>query len=177
MQEQLEQGIDLPLRQTNQLFRNQGQGRFAETTQEQGGLFDEANVSRGVAACDVDNDGDTDIILTNNHGSAQVLRNEVGASQPWLGLHLLGTPARRDMPGTRVALLRTGAPTLWRHVHIDGSYASASDPRILMGLGTMATYDAIEVTWPDGTLETWRGLAINQYHTLIQGQGTTAPTP
>lgn len=175
LHEQAQQGIALPLRQTNQLFRNQGHGRFIETTQDQQGLFDDAAVSRGVAAGDIDNDGDTDIVLTNNNGPVQVLRNEVGASQLWIGLRLLGTPAHRNMVGTRVALLRTGAPTLWRTVRTDGSYASASDPRILLGLGKMATYDAIAVTWPDGTVETWRDLALNQYHTLLQGQGTPPP--
>lgn len=173
---QQEQGIEPPLRQTDQLFRNLGEGRFAETTHEQDGLFDEPAVGRGVAAGDLDNDGDTDIILSNNHGPARVLRNEAGARQPWLGLRLLGTDGQRDMLGARVGLLRNGAPDLWRRVHTDGSYASASDPRVLFGLGTIPAYDTIEVIWPDGTVETWADLALNQYHTLIQGQGT-ASTP
>ncbi len=120
---------------------------------------------------DLDNDGDTDIVLFNNNGPTRLLRNEVGQQQSWLGLRLLGPEPGRDMLGARVALLRPGAPALWRRVHTDGSYSSAHDPRVLLGLGESTAYDAVRVYWPNGSVETWNGLEVNRYHTLIEGQG------
>ena len=169
--EQVERGEALSLRQRNQLFRNLGNGRFKETTPTGDGILDIAEVSRGVAYGDIDNDGDTDIVLFNNNGPTRLLRNEVGQQQSWLGLRLLGPEARRDMLGARVALLRTGAPTLWRRVHTDGSYSSAHDARVLLGLGEATAYDAVRVYWPNGSVETWNGLEVNRYHTLVEGQG------
>ena len=170
IREQAEQGDPLPLRQPNQLFHNRGNGRFEDVT-PQDSLFALAEVSRGVATGDLDNDGDTDIVLTNNNGPARLLRNTMGAAKNWLGLRLISSDAARDLPGTRVALHRLDGTTLWRHVHTDGSYASASDPRILFGLGEDGTYETVRVIWPDGSVETWNDLALRKYHTLTQGQG------
>ena len=175
--EQAERGDLLPLKQPNQLFRNLGQGRFEEITPKNDSLFALEEVSRGTAGGDFDNDGDLDLVLFNNSGPARLLRNEMGQQRPWLGLRLLGTEARRDMLGARVALRRTDAPTLWRRAHTDGSYATARDPRVLFGLGDSATYDAVHVYWPGGAVEAWNDLAVNRYHTLIQGQGTPVEMP
>ncbi|MFQ5570131.1 MAG: CRTAC1 family protein [Rhodothermales bacterium] len=168
--EQVARGDALPLRQPNQLFRNRGQSRFEETTPGDA-LFALAEVSRGTAYGDVDNDGDTDLVLFNNNGPARLLRNDIGQQRPWLGLRLVDAENRRDLPGTRVALLRPEAPTLWRRAHVDGSYCSAHDPRVLFGLGNTAAYDAVRVYWPDDTVEEWNGLEPGRYHTLVKGQG------
>ncbi|MBI4512676.1 MAG: CRTAC1 family protein [Gemmatimonadetes bacterium] len=175
--EQAQRGVPLPLRQTNQLFRNVGRGRFQEVTPRNDPVFDLAEVSRGIAYGDVDNDGDTDVLVFNNNGPARLLRNDVGQEKPWLGLRLVGTRARRDMLGARVALIRSGAPTLWRRVHSDGSYASAHDPRVLFGLGERAAYEAVRVYWPGRKAETWEGLELNRYHTLAEGHGRPAAVP
>ena len=175
--EQVERGDIFPLKQPNQLFRNLGQGRFEEITPENDPFFALEEVSRGTAAGDIDNDGDLDVVLFNNNGPARLLRNEIGQQQSWLGLRLLGTAARRDMLGARVELRRADAPALWRRAHTDGSYASARDPRVLFGLGDTATYDAVHVHWPDGTVEAWNDLAVNRYHTLVQGQGAPVDGP
>ena len=175
--EQADRGEPLPLRQTNLLFRNTGRGRFVEVTPQNDAVFGLAEVSRGVAYGDVDNDGDTDILLLNNNDPARLLRNDVGQERAWLGLRLVGTAAARDMLGARVAVVRSGSPTLWRRVHSDGSYLSAHDPRVLVGLGADAAYDAVRVHWPGGRVEVWEGLEINRYHTLVEGQGRPAEAP
>ena len=169
--EQAERGETLPLRQRNQLFRNLGQGRFEEVSRTEDPVLDLAEVSRAVVYGDVDNDGDTDILLTNNNGRARLLLNEVGQEQLWLGLRLVGTAGRRDMLGARVALIRSGAPRAWRRVRTDGSYASAHDPRVLFGLGENADYEIVRVFWPGGLVEEWEGLDVNRYHTLVEGEG------
>ena len=104
-------GDPYPLHQTNQLFRNLGDGRFTEMSASGGNVFDLSEVSRGSAFGDIDNDGDIDIVLTNNNGPARLLLNMVGNRQHWVGLRLVDPDANRDMLGTRVAVIPAdGAP-------------------------------------------------------------------
>lgn len=160
-----------PLDQTNQLYHNIAGKRFQDVTDHAGVVFGLSEVSRGSAFGDIDNDGDTDIVVFNNNGTVRLLLNQTGNRQPWLGLRLIGTSAGRDMLGARVAVLRSGAPTLWRRVASDGSYCSANDPRVLLGLGASDQVTAVQVYWPDGSREQWKSLPLGRYTTLRQGTG------
>ena len=159
-----------PLHQPNQLFHNLGDGRYREVTGEAGTAFDVSLVSRGAAFGDLDQDGDTDVIIANNAGPARVLLNRVGSKSAWLGLRLVTTDGRRDAYGARVVV--DGDRPRWGRSRADGSYASSNDPRVLFGLGpkTVRTV-SVDVIWPDGTEERWSGLATGRYHTLRQGAG------
>jgi hypothetical protein len=154
-----------PLGQPNQLFRNAGKGSFVE-------IMDQAElqpleVSRGAALGDVDNDGDTDVLVTNNNGPARLLLNQVGSQNHWLGLRLVGK-SRRDMLGTQVEI-GVGENVLRRRVRTDGSYLSGNDPRVLVGLGAATRVKTVKVIWPSSTVEEWKDLAIDRYTTLNEG--------
>ncbi len=82
-----------------------GKGRFQEVTEAAGAVFELSEVSRGAAFGDVDNDGDTDVLILNNSGPARLLTNQVGSGNHWMGLKLVGRPSGRDMLGARVAVL------------------------------------------------------------------------
>ena len=162
-------GDPYPLDQLNQLFRNRGDGTFAETTAEAGPAFALREVSRGAAFGDLDNDGDVDVVVTNNSGPVRLLRNELGNVRPWLGLYMVdGTGG--PVLGTRVAVVRRSGPTLWRRVHSDGSYLSASDPRVWFGLGPQGEAVRVRAHWPDGMVEEWAAPA-GAYLTLRRGSG------
>jgi hypothetical protein len=75
------------------------------------------------------------------------------------------------MLGARVAVMRSGRPALWRRVRSDGSYASANDPRVLVGLGLSAEKPNVRVRWPSGQAEEWTDVAIDQWATLKEGSG------
>ena len=79
----------------------------------------------------------------------------------------------RDMLGARVAVRRPGEPTLWRRARSDGSYASANDPRVIVGLGESDARPVVEVQWPDGQIETWEDVEIDRWTTLMQGAGSS----
>jgi hypothetical protein len=138
-----------PLGQPNQLFRNDGKGSFVE-------IMDQAElqpleVSRGAAMGDVDNDGDTDVLVTNNNGPVKLLLNQVGSQNHWLGLQLVGKTGR-DMLGAQVEIVVDEKNTLRRRVRTDGSYLSGNDPRVLVGLGQVSRVKAVRVIWPSGTV-------------------------
>jgi hypothetical protein len=162
-----------PLQQRKQLFHNLGNGRFEETTASAGVVFQVAEVGRGLAAGDLDNDGSTDLVLSNNNGPLRVVLNKVGSQRPWVGLRLL--TGKRDAYGAKVEIRRRGAQTLWRRVRADGSYLSANDPRILVGLGDAPGIDSLTVHWPDGRSEGFAAPALRQYSTLVEGAGLKGP--
>ena len=164
-------GEPLSLDQPNQLFRNRGNGRFEEVTGRAGPVFALSEVTRGAAFGDVDNDGDVDVLVTNNNGPARLLINEVGHRNRWIGLRLVGGPGLRDMPGARVGVFRDDGPPLWRRARADGSYASANDPRVLVGLGEAVSVRRVRVVWPSGREEDWTGLPLDRWLTLEEGSG------
>jgi hypothetical protein len=163
-----------PLHQTNQLFANLGNGRFKEITAQAGKVFELSEVSRGAAFGDVDNDGDTDIVVANNSGPVRLLVNNVGNKNHWLGLHLLNRSGQEAL-GARVELVRPDTAPLWRRVHTDGSYASSNDPRVLFGLGNSTNILGVHVYWPSGRVEAWKDIPIDHYTTLHEGGGKEIP--
>jgi len=132
-------------------------------------------VSRGAAFGDIDNDGDVDVLIGNAAGPARLLINQVGSRHHWLGLRLVGQHARRDMVGARVAVMLANDSTSWRRARADGSYASANDPRVLVGLGESAAPVRVRVTWPSGRVETWSDVPADRYTMLREGEGRDAP--
>ena len=166
-----------PLQQPNLLIRNLGMGKFEDVTDRAGAVFRLSEVSRGAAFGDIDNDGDVDVVVTNAAGQVRLLLNQVGNRQHWLGLRLVGADGLRDMLGTRVAIIRSEGPTLWRRARADGSYASANDPRVVVGLGRSTAVRAIQVIWPSGRVEEWSGVAVDRYTTLREGSGAERLTP
>jgi hypothetical protein len=157
-----------PLAQRRQLFRNV-EGQFTDVSSEAGSSFQVTEVGRGAAFGDVDNDGDTDVLVANGAGPARLLVNNIGNRNHWAGVRLVGTSGRRDMVGARVEFRRGSGPPLWRRARADGSYASANDPRVLVGLGTSTEKPHVRVLWPDGGVEEWGSIDIDRYVTLVQG--------
>ena len=176
IEELAREGDPYPLGLPNQLFRNTGLGRFEEVSAQGGAAFREREVSRGAAFGDIDNDGDTDVVVLNNSGPARLLLNQVGSRKHWLGLELRGADHDRDMLGARVAVELPDGRVLWRRVRTDGSYCSSNDPRVLVGLGDWDRVRSVQVQWPQGGSETWHDLQADRYVRLTEGT-SSAPVP
>ena len=113
-----------------------------------------------------------DVVVANANGPARLVLNHAGRQHHWLGLRLVGGPKTpRDMLGARVAVERGDGSILWRRARSDGSYASANDPRVLVGLGPARAVRRVRVTWPDGREEEWRDVPVDRWTALREGSG------
>jgi len=166
-----QRGQPNPFRMKNQLFHNSGDGRFTDASALGGAAFARAEISRGAAFGDIDNDGDTDIVVTTSGGPVRLLLNRGTAGSHWIDISLRDSPGNRFGVGARVGVERAGKPTLWRRVHTDGSYLSASDIRTHVGLGPSSSVDSVLVQWLDGTRERWTHATTDTLVTLRRGTG------
>ena len=157
--------------QPNQVFRNLGDGTFEEISDRAGPAFNDDLVSRGAAFGDVDNDGDTDILVSNNGGPVQLFLNTIGQDRSWIGLRIVRGSPERDALGAVVQLRLTDGRTITRRVRTGMSYASSSDPRVLFGLAEADAMDETRVRWPDDVEETFGALDLRRYHMLRRGEG------
>jgi hypothetical protein len=149
------------------VLRNDAGRRFQDVTTATG--MGQLQKGHGIAFVDIDNDGDEDVVIGTAAGPARLLINNVGNKNHWAGLRLMG--GKRDQIGARVEVIRKGGGPLWRRARSDGSYASANDPRVLVGLGTSTDPVRLRVSWPSGKTEEFGDVPIDRWTTLTEGSG------
>lgn len=163
-------GDPLPLREPDQLFLHEAEGRF--TAQSLGSAV--PGVGRGLAVGDVDNDGDADLLITNNGERPVLLLNTTlpppGAAHSAETPHWIGLDVRdaRSGPayGARVRVQRGETRVFSARVRAAGSYLSSSDPRLLVGLGDHGDPVQVDVEWPDGRALRLDELGPDRYHRI-----------
>jgi enediyne biosynthesis protein E4 len=152
------------------MFRNCGHGIFQNVSDRLGPDFQLARVSRGAAIGDFDNDGDLDILVSNNGQAPQLLRNDGGNANHWLEILLIGTKSNRDGVGARVKV-SAGDLVLYDQRKGGMSYQSAQDPRLHFGLGQRSKIDEIEILWPSGMVTKLSNLKSDQIVAVEEGTG------
>jgi enediyne biosynthesis protein E4 len=165
-------GDPFPFHQPDRLYRQRpdgAPGRY-DLVADPGEALSVSRVSRGMAVGDLDDDGDLDLVIVDQGSPVRILLNRGADGRPWLGLRLVDR-AGRDAIGARVELVRDSGVPVVRHVQTAGSYASASDPRVVFTLAAMEP-GVVRVRWPSGLVETWPEVAAGRYTTLVEG---TAP--
>jgi hypothetical protein len=167
-------GDAFPFRQKNQVLRNSG-GRFEDVSARAGGTLALEEVSRGAAFGDVDNDGDVDVLVTNNNGPVRLLLNDGAPASSGFSVRLQGVADNAQGIGARVGLVRKDGSVRWRVTHTDGSYLSAGDPRVHFGAVPADEPGALIVEWPRGLRERWDHPRRDpgQVLTLTQHTGST----
>jgi enediyne biosynthesis protein E4 len=162
----------------NQLFQNDGRGRFTDVSLHNRAFCSLMNVGRGLAWGDIDGDGKVDLLVTSVAGRARLFRNTVQTDHHWLTVRTrLPSPVDaanrdrdRDALGAEVTLEANGRRWV-RLVHAAGSYLSSSDARAHFGLGPISQIDRLTVRWPDGTLEQFPGMHADRVVDVRQGDG------
>jgi len=143
------------------LFENNGK-TFQEVAGEHGAPLKKSYLGRGLALGDIDNDGDSDLLLMNAGEPPVLLRNDGGNQNHWLGIKLEGTKSNRDGIG---AIVTIKAGDLHRSKQLLGgtSYCSASDQRILFGLGSHTRVESVQVKWPSGSTSSLQDISADRY--------------
>ena len=159
-----------PYHQTDQFFRNLGEGRFVDESTAAG--FHRSEVGRGTLFGDIDNDGDVDFVINNNNGPARLMLNQIGQDSTWIGLSLDPGNGSFSALGAWVLVETSAGRKIGRRVSAGSSYASSNDPRVIVGLGAMDTGSCkVTVAWVDGTLSHWENLSVREWHNLRRGEG------
>ena len=155
-----------PYAQSNQLYVNNGNGSFTEISEKAGLHFQRRRVSRGAAFGDIDNDGDLDILVTNNNQQAVLLLNLVGQENKWIGFELQGENRDSNAIGARVEI-KLGDRIRSQEVRSGSSYLSQHDLRIVFGFGKRERPAAAWIRWPEGERQEidLKSLQINAYNT------------
>jgi hypothetical protein len=163
------------LAQRKLLLRNTG-GRFVDATKDAGPGFALEGVGRALASGDVDNDGDLDLLVTNNGDRPNLLLNEGGNAANAVLVQAVGSTSNRSGIGTRLTLTAGGRQQV-RQVQSGSSYLAQNDLRGHFGLGPAARAERLEIRWPDGSTEVVENLAANQRVTVLQGRGIIGRAP
>ncbi len=151
------------------LFENTGKG-FRDVAAERGAALKKSYAGRGLVVGDIDNDGDSDLLLLNVGESPALLRNDGGNRNGWLGVKLFGTKSNRDAVGAKVFLTVNGVKK-WKQLLGGTSYCAASDVRLLFGMGRSERVETLEVQWPSGHVTRLRDVKANQYLTISESAG------
>jgi enediyne biosynthesis protein E4 len=152
------------------LLRNDGKGRFTDVSGSAGAGFALENVGRTLVVGDIDNDGDLDILVTNNGQAANLLRNDGGSLRNAVLVKLVGRESNRDGIGGRVRVTTAGRSQI-REIKAGSSYLGQSDLRAHFGLGAAREIDKIEVRWPSGHRDAFEHVEANGILTITEGRG------
>lgn len=162
----------LPYAEPNQLLLNDGKGNFENVSANNPDLCGEAAVSRGLAVADLDDDGGLDLVVTRVGQPPGIYRNVCQRRGHWLLVKALDPTLKRDAYGAEVRV-RYGEREALQLVNPGYSFLCSNDPRAHFGLGDAATYDSIEVIWPDGIAESFPGGSADRVVELKRGEGSS----
>jgi len=157
----------------NPLLLRNDNNHFSNIASDMGDYFSKKHLGRGVAACDLDNNGRVDSVISQMHEPAVVLACSGSVPANWVGLRLVGRRGTRDAIGARVVASTFGKPRL-RMIKGGGSYLSSSDQRIVFHLPESQTQISVDITWPSGTKQSAVDLRAGEYHTILEPCGSPA---
>jgi hypothetical protein len=144
-------------RESNGVFRNTGNGRFVDISDQMGTDFQTPRAHRGAIAVDLDNDGRLDIVTSSLGDRPEIWENESAGGNRWLALRLTGTKSNRDSIGARI---RVG--NQMQTVATADGYSSSVHSAVHFGLGAQQRVDSVEIIWPNGTKQMLQDVATNQ---------------
>ncbi len=158
-------GIDIHFKDRAILYRNLGNGRFADLSETAGPALLQRHSARGAAFGDYDNDGLVEVLVNNQNEPPSLFKQMARQSNHWMILRLAGTRSNRSALGAKVKVT-AGGHTQIDEVRSGGSYLSQNDLRLHFGLGAAARAERIEIDWPSGVRQTLRDAAADRVITI-----------
>ena len=155
------------------LYRNLGNGKFADISATAGPGITEARSGRGLAVGDLWNDGRMSAVVSNMNAPVSLLVNQVRSGNHWIALKTVGTKSNRDGIGAKISV-RTSERLMVDEVRSGSSYDSSNDLRVHFGLGDSTRLDWVEVRWPSGLTERFSVAKVDTIQTLKEGTGNSA---
>ncbi|HTS24955.1 MAG TPA: CRTAC1 family protein [Bryobacteraceae bacterium] len=143
------------------LYRNLGEGRFADISEKAGPGILERHAARGAAFADYDNDGLVEVLINNQNEPPTLLKQESRPAGHWVLIQLTGRRSNRSALGAKVKVT-AGGRTQVDEVRSGGSYLSQNDLRLHFGLGAAPKMERIEIEWPSGTRQTMQDIPADR---------------
>jgi hypothetical protein len=153
------------------VFRNLGNGQFADVSATAGADFTRPAPHRGLAYGDLDNDGRVDLVVTALGAPVSVLRNITQTHNHWILLKLVGTKSNRMGIGAQIRITTDDGRRLYNEVTTSTGYAASSDPRVHFGLGDSRVIREIEIRWPSGTRQLLRNVTADRLTVVTEPAG------
>jgi len=159
------------------LFRNLGPDGFKDVTADVGLDKIQLGEPRAIITGDYDNDGATDLLITQNHGPAVLLRNEGGNRNHWLRLSLKGLNDNKSAIGTKVEVFSGGNRQKFE-IYGSNGYLGQSSTDIVVGLGASKEADIVRMMWPTGVLQDEIQVAGDKQRNFLEidRRGSSCPT-
>lgn len=141
------------------LYLNNGTGSFTRKADE----WPTANIGNtyAIQTGDFDNDGDIDLVQSTHGGKRSYIFTGKNNSRRWLRVRLAGTNSNRGAVGARVRV-KAGEKWQTRFVSTQNGFAGQSSARLLFGMDSFIRADSIEIKWPSGLLQKFKGVLTNQ---------------
>jgi hypothetical protein len=161
------------------LFKNIGNGKFKDVSNDTGPALKEKLVGRGAAYGDLENNGDLDVVVTTSNGEAHVWADENANKNDVLEVKTVGTRSNRDGIGARVFLTTSTGQHMSEMVKSGSSYLSQSQLRLTFGLGKPdpSKRISLNILWPAGDKQVIKNIQPNQFITVEEGKGVISAKP
>jgi hypothetical protein len=159
------------------LFRNLGADGFKDVTADVGLDKIQLKNPRAIITGDYDGDGATDLLITQNHGPAVLLRNVGGNQKHWLRLSLKGLNDNKSAIGTKVEVFAGGNRQKFEIAGSNG-YLGQNSTDIVVGLGDAKEADIVRMLWPTGVLQDEINVAGDKQQNFLEidRRGSSCPT-
>jgi len=162
----IRQMVDREYAEPNSVFRNLGNGAFADVSADAGPDFQKPGAHRGAAFGDLDNDGRIDVVVSALGSPAKIFHNISRNENHWILLNLVGTKSNRMAIGAQIRITGEDGLKQWNQVTTSTGYAASSDSRVHFGLGKATRIAEMEIRWPSGIRQVLKGVAADRIVTI-----------